>query len=104
LHCQPLDHNEYDGDINNAREIARKHVLPLPSSTREANKWGNIRARKGSRVFALYPKTTSLYPATVINNTAYCRGEDHIMVLEFDDDEGELNAYNLIDPTILWHV
>lgn len=36
----------------------------------------------------MYPSTTALYPATVINNTAYCRNEDDILVVEFDGDEG----------------
>lgn len=44
LTCTPclisLDHNEYTGDINNARAIARKNILPLPVSIAEGNKWG----------------------------------------------------------------
>jgi hypothetical protein len=46
------------------------------------------RARKGCRVYAMFPHTTALYPGTVINNTMYCRGEDDIIVVEFDGDEG----------------
>ena len=83
-----LDVNDYNGDINNARVIARKHVLPLPTSTSEGNTWGS-RARKGSRVYAIYPHTTSLYPGTVVNNTTWCKGEDNIIVVEFDGEEGE---------------
>jgi hypothetical protein len=41
------------------------------------------------RVYAMYPKTTSLYPATVIDNSTYCRGDDNIVVVEFDGDEGK---------------
>ncbi len=41
------------------------------------------------RVYAMYPKTTSLYPATVVDNTTYCRGDDNIVVVEFDGDEDE---------------
>ena len=44
---------------------------------------------KGMRVYAMYPKTTSLYPATVIDNTTYCQGDDHMIVVEFDGDEGK---------------
>lgn len=35
----------------------------------------------------MYPKTTSLYPATVIDSTTYCRGDDDIIVVEFDGEE-----------------
>jgi hypothetical protein len=46
------------------------------------------RCRNGMRVYAMYPKTTSFYPATVIDNTTYCQEQDNIIVVEFDDDEG----------------
>lgn len=35
----------------------------------------------------MYPHTTSLYAATVVDNTTYCRGDDDIIVVEFDEDE-----------------
>lgn len=35
----------------------------------------------------MYPNTTSLYPATVTDNTTYCRGDDDIIVVEFDGEE-----------------
>lgn len=35
----------------------------------------------------MYPHTTSLYVATVIDNTTYCRGDDDVIVVEFDEDE-----------------
>jgi hypothetical protein len=35
----------------------------------------------------MYPQTTSLYSATVIDNITYCRGEDDIIVVEFDGEE-----------------
>ena len=37
----------------------------------------------------MYPSTTSLYPATVVDNTTYCREQDDIIVVEFDGDEGK---------------
>jgi hypothetical protein len=37
----------------------------------------------------MYPQTTSLYPATVIDSTTYCRGDDDIIVVEFDGEEVE---------------
>ena len=45
------------------------------------------RCKKGSRVYAMYPQTTSLYPATVIDSTTYCRNDDDIIVVEFDGEE-----------------
>ncbi len=35
----------------------------------------------------MYPNTTSLYPATVTDSTTYCRGDDDIIVVEFDGEE-----------------
>lgn len=49
--------------------------------------------RKGTRVYALYPNTSSLYPGTVVNSTMYTRGEDDIVVVEFDDDMGKPTRY-----------
>ena len=45
------------------------------------------RIKKGSRVYAMYPQTTSLYAATVIDSTTYCREDDDIIVVEFDGEE-----------------
>jgi len=42
------------------------------------------------RVYAMYPSTTSLYAATVVDNTTYCKGDDDIIVVEFDGDEDDL--------------
>ena len=66
--------------------VSRSLVLPLPHSFSEAAEWGQ-RAKKGSRVYAMYPQTTSLYSATVVDNTTYCRQDDDIIVVEFDGDE-----------------
>ena len=35
----------------------------------------------------MYPQTTSLYAATVIDSTTYCREDDDIIVVEFDGEE-----------------
>lgn len=35
----------------------------------------------------MYPQTTSLYAATVIDSTTFCRDEDDIIVVEFDGEE-----------------
>lgn len=57
-----------------------------------------FRIKKGSRVYAMYPKTTSLYPATVIDSTTYCRGDDDIIVVEFDGEEpGRYNNLVLME-------
>jgi SGF29 tudor-like domain len=66
--------------------VPRSAVLPLPRSFGEAADWAQ-RYKKGSRVYALYPETTSLYPAIVVDSSTYCRDDDDIIVVEFDDDE-----------------
>jgi SGF29 tudor-like domain len=43
-------------------------------------------------VYAMYPQTTSLYTATVIDSTTYCRGDDDIVVVEFDGDEPDASG------------
>ena len=84
--------DEFSGNADDARAISRQHVLPLPRSFGEASDWCT-RIRKGSRVFAMYPNTTALYCATVIDSTTYCRNQDDIIVVQFDgdeDDDGEV--------------
>jgi hypothetical protein len=66
--------------------VARHLALPLPRSFSEAAEWCH-RYKKGSRVYAMYPHTTSLYTATVVDSTTYCREDDDIVVVEFDGDE-----------------
>eukprot|EP00977_Amphora_coffeiformis_P001942 scaffold370_cov176-Amphora_coffeaeformis.AAC.19 len=66
--------------------VSRSLVLPLPRNYSEAAEWGQ-HYRKGSRVYAMYPETTSLYTGTVFDNTTYCQGDDDIIVVEFDGDE-----------------
>jgi hypothetical protein len=66
--------------------LSRQLVLPLPRSYGEAAEWGS-RLKKGMRVYAMYPNTTSLYGATVVDNTTFCRRDDDIIVVEFDEDE-----------------
>ena len=89
--------------------VSRQLVLPLPRSYGEAAEWGTryvvmdtewqrkrfhvflnlsvCRLKKGMRVYAMYPNTTSLYMATVVDSITYCRGDDDIIVVEFDEDE-----------------
>ena len=66
--------------------VSRSLVLPLPRSFSEAAEWGQ-RSKKGSRIYAMYPQTTSLYSATVVDNMTYCRQDDDIIVVEFDGDD-----------------
>lgn len=68
------------------QQVMRSLVLPLPRSFSEAAEWC-AKYKKGSRVYAMYPHTTSLYSATVVDCTTYCRGDDDIVVVEFDGDE-----------------
>lgn len=67
-------------------QVARSLVLPLPRTFSEAADWGS-RIKKGMRCYSMYPQTTSLYPATVFDSTTYCRGDDDIIVVDFDGEE-----------------
>ena len=71
-------------------QVARSLVLPLPRSPAEANEWASKLIKKGSRVYAMYPETTVLYAATVTDSTTYCRGDDDIIVVQFDEEEADL--------------
>jgi len=82
------DNDDYNGDMSSARAMSRQQILPLPRTYAEANDWAT-RARKGFRVYAMYPGTTALYCATVIDNSTYCRNQDDIIVVEFDGDEDD---------------
>ena len=73
VHIQDIE--EYDGDAAKAKPVARHLVLPLPRTFDEAEDWC-ARCRKGTRVYAMYPSTTSLYCATAVDNTTFCRGDD----------------------------
>jgi hypothetical protein len=61
--------------------------------------FGVVRIKKGSRVYAMYPQTTSLYSATVIDSTTYCRDDDDIIVVEFDGEEPGRYRSVLKSPT-----
>lgn len=76
---------DYNGTMEDTRDVNREHILPLPTSHAEANDWGS-RMRKGSRVLAMYPGTTSFRHASVVDYTTFCRGDDDIIVVEFDQD------------------
>lgn len=80
------DVEEYDGDIQKAKAVPRNLILPLPRSFTEAADWGT-RCRRGTRIYAMYPHTTSLYCGTVVDGTTYCNGDDDIVVVEFDGEE-----------------
>jgi SGF29 tudor-like domain len=83
------DVEEHDGGAAAAVLVSRALVLPLPRNVSEAAEWGSQYRffKKGSRVYAMYPQTTSLYTATVVDCTTYCRGDEDIVVVEFDGDE-----------------
>lgn len=67
--------------------VPRNLVLPLPRNYSEAADWCAVLYRKGSRVLAMYPDTTALYCATVVDSTTYCQELDDIVVVQFDEDE-----------------
>ena len=50
----------------------------------------NMRLSVGTRVLAMYPDTTTFYPATVAENAASRR--DHMYLLNFDDEEDDTDA------------
>ena len=84
--------------------VIRSLVLPLPRSPAEANEWANRLIKKGSRVYAMYPQTTSLYAATVTDSLTYCRGDDDIIVVQFDGEDadpmtGQLPSYHVSGNT-----
>lgn len=85
------DVEEHDGGAAAAVLVSRSLVLPLPRNVSEASEWGSFYRfyKKGSRVYAMYPQTTSLYTATVVDCSTYCRREDDIIVVEFDGDEAD---------------
>jgi len=85
-------------DVEDQREqtygtqVTRNLVLPLARTHFEANEWATRLLKKGSRVYAMYPQTTSLYAATVIDSTTYCRGDDDIIVVQFDGEEADITG------------
>jgi SGF29 tudor-like domain len=83
------DVEEHDGGAAAAILVSRSLVLPLPRNVSEAAEWGNFYRffKKGSRVYAMYPQTTALYTATVVDCTTYCRRDEDIVVVEFDGDD-----------------
>ncbi len=70
-------------------QVIRSLVLPLPRSPAEANEWASRLIKKGSRVYAMYPQTTSLYAATVTDSLTYSRGDDDIIVVQFDGEDAD---------------
>ena len=77
-----------EADHPNGSTVPRQAVLPLPRSPSEASAWCQ-RLKKGYRVYAMYPNTTSLYSATVVDSNTFCRDDDDIVVVEFDGDEAD---------------
>ena len=80
--------------------VIRSLVLPLPRSPSEANEWASRLIKKGSRVYAMYPQTTSLYAASVTDSITYARGDDDIIVVQFDGEDadpvtGEFPSYHV---------
>jgi hypothetical protein len=71
------------------KSLARSLVLPLPRSIIEGNQWCSFLS-KGVRSYAMYPSTTAFYPCTVVDSTTYCQGDNDIVVVEFDGDEGKI--------------
>lgn len=49
----------------------------------------------------MYPQTTSLYSATVVDCTTYCREDDDIIVVEFDGEEPGTYTYTCTYSTYM---
>jgi len=79
-------------EVGSTNAVGRPFVLPLPRTFEEAADWGARFCKRGSRVYAMYPQTTSLYSGTVIDHTTYCRGDDDILVVEFDGEEHDASG------------
>lgn len=96
---QPVAVTDVEDDRQKAstHHVARSHVLPLPRTPVEASAWALAflspprKQQHGSSnpitVYAMYPATTSLYTASVVDSTTYCHGDDDIIVVQFDGDE-----------------
>lgn len=97
------DVEEHDGGAADAVLVSRKLILPLPRNKLEAAEWGSQYRffKKGSRVYAMYPQTTSLYTATVVDCTTYCRDDEDIIVVEFDGDDLTLRRAKFPPVTFL---
>ncbi len=91
MHVQ--DYEDYRSENpTTVKNVARSLVLPLPRSISEGNQWSSLLC-KGARAYAMYPSTTALYPCTVIDSTTFCQGDNDIVVVEFDGDEGKGGTY-----------
>jgi hypothetical protein len=75
-------------DVNKMKMVARQSIIPLPRNHVESNLW-LYRCRKRLRVYAVYPSTTFLYPATVVDSTSFCINDDNVCVVMFDGDSGK---------------
>ena len=82
-----VEDNGGTAHVSPTYSVARHAVLPLPRNYVDAAEWCQFFYRKGSRVFAMYPDTTALYSATVMDSTTYCQENDDIVVVQFDEDE-----------------
>ena len=76
------------GAVQVEHSLFRDLVIPLPRTYLEAAYWG-ARCKKQTKILAIYPQTTSLYTANVVDSHTYCSGDDDIIVCEFDGDEDE---------------
>jgi len=68
------------------KSVRRSSVLPLPCNHEEEYE-SLMRCNKGTRVYAMYPSTMSLYPATVVDNITFSKGNEKMCVVQFDGDE-----------------
>ncbi|OSX69972.1 hypothetical protein BU14_0976s0002 [Porphyra umbilicalis] len=91
-----LDAGEVEDDDNDAEKRRNGHPPQPKSYSVPRNQLSvllpnpNMRLSAGTRVLAMYPDTTTFYPATVAENAASRR--DHMYLLNFDDEEDDADA------------
>uniref|UniRef100_A0A7N0UKR2 SGF29 C-terminal domain-containing protein n=1 Tax=Kalanchoe fedtschenkoi TaxID=63787 RepID=A0A7N0UKR2_KALFE len=74
--------DEEEGTGQRRYKLPMSHIIPFPKRTDPANA---PEYSPGRHVLAVYPGTTALYKATVVNGHRKRKIDDY--VLEFDDDE-----------------
>ncbi|CAM8962500.1 unnamed protein product [Rhodiola kirilowii] len=73
-----------DGGVQGKYKLPRSHIIPFPKKTEPCSAPDYP---PGSHVLAVYPGTSALYKATVVNAHRKRKTDDYL--LEFDDDEEE---------------
>ncbi|KAK1290087.1 hypothetical protein QJS10_CPB18g00635 [Acorus calamus] len=79
-----LDEDEDEGNVQRKYKLPMSRIIPFPKRGEPSSAQD---FPLGSHVLAVYPTTTALYKATVVNPHRKRKTDDYL--LEFDDDEGD---------------